>query len=210
MEAKRRKGLKRMAIPNSLYLDCPNCGQKTLNEVLRGKLSKNRDVMETTVKCQECAHVHTTVVREPKGLQIPMIVSEMGESHRTQIELGEDELVSLEDEIFVGDHNVVVTAIEKDGKRVMRAPAKEISTIWGKRFDKVRVRISVNKNQKTLAAEVFALPDEEFFVGDIMTVGRDEVVIHSIKTIESTLRNGGAPARDIVRIYAKSMRVTNM
>jgi uncharacterized Zn finger protein len=91
---------------------------------------------------------------------------------------------------------------------VGEATAREISTIWGKRFDKVRVKISVNKTSKTLAAEIFALPDEEFYVGDTFTVGKDDVVIHYIKTKEGMVRNGGVPARDIVRIYTKCMRAT--
>jgi len=197
-----------VAVPNSLYLDCPSCGEKTLHEVLKGRLSKNRDVLETTVRCQDCGHVHNAVVREPKPVKVPIVVSDMGISKRSEFEFAEDELVVVDEELFVGDANVIITAIEKGDKRVQQAPANEITSIWAKRFDKVRVKISVNKTSKTLAAEVFALPEEEFFVGDTMTIGRDEVVIHNIKTIEGTVREGGVPARDIVRIYAKSMRRT--
>ena len=197
-----------MAIPNSLYLDCPSCGEKTLHEVLKGRISKGGDVLETTVKCQECQHVHSAVVREPKSTKVAIILSDMGATKKTEFEFGEDELVVVGDELFIGDTNVVITAIEKGERRVPEAVAKEIKTIWAKKFDKVRVRISVNKTSKTLAAELTALPDEEFFVGDILNIGRDSVVIHYIKTRESMVRQGGVPARDIVRIYAKSARMT--
>ena len=197
-----------MAIPNSLYLDCPSCGDKTLHEVLKGRISKGGDVLETTVKCQECQHIHAAVVREPKSTRVPVLLSDLGKTKKLDLELGEDELVAVGDELFVGDSNVVVTAIEKGERRVVQAQASEIRTIWAKRFDKVRVKISVNKTSKTLAAELTALPDEEFFVGDILNVGRDDVVIHYIKTKEGMVRQGGVPARDIVRIYAKSARTT--
>jgi uncharacterized Zn finger protein len=197
-----------MAIPNSLYLDCPSCGEKTLHEVLKGKISKGGEVLETTVKCQECLHVHNAVVREPKSVKVAMILSDMGTTTKMEFELGEDEFVMVGDELFVGDSNVVVTAIEKGERRVDEAQANEIKTIWAKRFDKVRVRISVNKTSKTLAAELTALPDEEFFVGDILNIGRDNVVIHYIKTRDGMVRQGGVPARDIVRIYGKSARTT--
>ena len=197
-----------MAIPNSLYLDCPSCGEKTLHEVLKGRISKGGDVLETTVKCQECQHVHSAVVREPKSTKVAIILSDMGATKKTEFEFGEDELVVVGDELFIGDTNVVITAIEKGERRVPEAVAKEIKTIWAKKFDKVRVKISVNKTSKTLAAELTALPDEEFFVGDILNIGRDSVVIHYIKTRESMVRQGGVPARDIVRIYAKSARIT--
>jgi len=197
-----------MAIPNSLYLDCPSCGEKTLHEVLKGRISKGGDVLETTVKCQECQHVHSAVVREPKSTKVAFILSDMGATKKTEFEFGEEEMVVVGDELFIGDTNVVITAIEKGERRVPEAVAKEIKTIWAKKFDKVRVRISVNKTSKTLAAELTALPDEEFFVGDILNIGRDSVVIHYIKTRESMVRQGGVPARDIVRIYAKSARMT--
>lgn len=197
-----------MAIPNSLYLDCPSCGEKTLHEVLKGRISKGGEVLETTVRCQECQHVHNTVVREPKSVKVAMILSDVGSTKKMEFELGEDELVVVGDELFVGDSNVVVTAIEKGERRVDQASANEIKTIWAKKFDKVRVKISVNKTSKTLAAELTALPDEEFFVGDILNIGRDDVVIHYIKTRDGMVRQGGVPARDIVRIYAKSARTT--
>jgi uncharacterized Zn finger protein len=197
-----------MAIPNSLYLDCPSCGEKTLHEVLRGRISKGGDVLETTVKCQECQHIHSAVVREPKSSKVPIILSDLDKTTKMDFEFGEDELVAVGDELFVGDSNVVVTAIEKGERRVSQAPAKEIKTIWAKRYDKVRVKISVNKTSKTLAAELTALPDEEFFVGDILNIGRDAVVIHYIKTRDGMVRQGGVPAREIVRIYAKSARTT--
>ncbi len=197
-----------MAIPNSLYLDCPSCGEKTLHEVLKGRLSKGGDVLETTVRCQECQQVHGAVVREPKSAKVAIVLSDMGATKKAEFEFGEDEMVAVGDELFVGDSNVVITAIEKGERRVSQAPAKEIRTIWAKRFDKVRVKISVNKTSKTLAAELTALPDEEFFVGDILNIGRDSVVIHYIKTREGMVRHGGVPARDIVRIYAKSARIT--
>lgn len=197
-----------MSIPNSLYLDCPSCGEKTLHEVLRGRMSKGGDVLETTVKCQQCSQVHATVVREPSSVRLPVLLSDMGRTKKLQFEFGEDEMVAVGDELFIGESNVIVTAIERGEGRVPQAPAKEIGTIWVKRFDKVRVRISVNKTSKTLAAELTALPDEEFFVGDILTIGRDDVVVHSIKTKEGMVRQGGVAARDIVRIYAKSARTT--
>lgn len=197
-----------MAIPNSLYLDCPSCGEKTLHEVLKGRISKGGEVLETTIKCQECQHIHSAVVREPKSAKVAVLLSDQGTTRKMEFELGEDELVAVGDELFIGDSNVVVTAIEKGERRVPEAPAKEIRTIWVKKFDKVRVKISVNKTSRTLAAELTALPDEEFFVGDILNVGRDDVVIHYIKTREGMVRQGGVPARDIVRIYAKSARTT--
>ena len=139
-----------MNVPNALNLECPDCGEKTVHEVLRGKISKEGDVLETTVKCLQCAKVYTTVVREPKAVMVPIIVSDMGSSKRYEVEMSQGDLVSYEDEMFVEDMPVLITGIEVDGRRVLKAKAEEIASLWAKKFDKVRVRIAVNKGSKTL------------------------------------------------------------
>ena len=92
-----------MNVPNALNLECPDCGEKTVHEVLRGKISKEGDVLETTVKCQQCGKVYTTVVREPKAVLVPIIVQEMASSKRYEVEMAQGDLVSYEDELFVED-----------------------------------------------------------------------------------------------------------
>lgn len=197
-----------MTVPNALFLECPSCGERCLHEVLKGRIGGKKDVLETTVKCQNCGHVHSEVVSEPKSINVPIVVSEFGKSKKSEIELGSDEILSVDEELLVGDSQVVVTSIECDGRRVGSCPVDKIGTIWAKKFDKIKVKISINKVSKTIPAEVVALPEEEFFVGDLMTVGAHNIVIHNIKTRTGTVREGGAQARDIVRIYAKSVRTT--
>ncbi|WP_148285437.1 HVO_0476 family zinc finger protein [Candidatus Methanomassiliicoccus intestinalis] len=189
-------------------MDCPSCGENAVHEVLRGKMGKKQDTLEATVKCQECGHTYTTVVREPESLKIPIIVSDRSESHREEIELMEDEILSVGDEIFLGESQLLVTAIESKGKRVENCEPANIDTIWAKKFDHVIVKISINKHTQTIPAELEALPDEEFYVGDLMTIGTEKVAIHSIKTASGMVRRGSAEARDIVRIYAKAVRTT--
>lgn len=198
-----------MTVPNALYLDCPNCGEHAVHEVLKGKISKKQDSMEATVKCQECGHTYSTVVREPEMLKIPIIVSELGTSKKEEIELEAGELLSLNDELYLGDTHLLVTGLECDGRRMDKCDTKDVSTIWAKKFDKVIVKVSINRHTKTIPTQIEAMPDEEFFVGDLMTVGKEQVVIHSIKSKESNVRRGGVPARDIVRIYTKAVRTTS-
>lgn len=198
-----------MSVPNAIYLDCPNCEEHAVHEVLKGKLGKKQEVMEATVKCQECGHVYVTVVREPEQIRLPIIVSELGNSKKDEIELTSGDMISVNDEVFLGESHLLITAIECGGRRVQHCAVEDAETLWAKKFDKIIVKISVNKHTRTLAAQVEALPDEEFFVGDLMTVGRENVVIHNIRSKEGTVRRGGVPARDIVRIYTKAVRTTN-
>lgn len=198
------------SVPNALHLDCPDCEDRTVHEVLKGRMGKDQDVIEATVRCQECGKISSVVVREPKSQKVQVIISDMGQSRREEIELVEDEEVAVEDEIFVGDLPVIISAIEVGGRRVQHAFPGEISMLWVKRFDKVRVRVAINKVHKTISVDMEALPDEEFFVGDLMTVGREQVVITYIKTKDGMARRGSVPAREIVRIYAKAARTTHM
>lgn len=194
--------------PSVLSLPCPDCEDLTLHDVLRGKISKAGDVIEATVRCQQCGRISATIVREARTRSVPFIVSDMGQSERKKIDLQEDEEIFVGDEIFVDDLPVQIAAIERKGARVQKALAGEIDTIWGKRFDKVRVKVAVNKVSRTITADLWAAPEEEFFIGDFITVGRDEVVICSIKAKEGMARSGSVPAKDIVRIFAKKPHIT--
>ncbi len=53
-----------------------------------------------------------------------------------------------------------------------------------------------------------AVPDEEFFIGDILELNKKQVAIHSIRIEERTIRTGSALARDVVRVYGAVVRKT--
>ncbi|HOE52064.1 MAG TPA: HVO_0476 family zinc finger protein [Methanomassiliicoccales archaeon] len=195
-------------VPNAIYVECPDCGEETLHEVLKGRLGMDGSTLEATLRCQECGRVHPAVVREGRTIRVPVIVSDRKESRRAEVELPEDEELQVEDELQLDDLPIIISSLEREGARVSRALAKDVTAIWAKRFDKVHVRVSINDVHKTIPAEVDALPEEEFFVGDLMTIGRYDVVITQIKTRDAMARRGAVMARDIVRIYAKRARTT--
>ncbi|MCX6650106.1 MAG: HVO_0476 family zinc finger protein [Methanomassiliicoccales archaeon] len=197
-----------MSVPNAIYAECPDCGEETLHEVLKGRLGKDGDTLEGTLKCQECGRVHTAVVREAKTVKVPVIVSDQGQSRKAELELPEDDELRVEDELVLEDLPIIISSLEKGDARVNKALVKDITTIWAKRFDKVHVKISINDVHKTIPTEVIALPEEEFFIGDLMNVNRYEVVITQIKTKDATVRRGSVMAMDIVRIYARKARTT--
>ena len=199
-----------MTVPASIMVECPVCKAETLHEVLSGKIGgKAQTVLESTVKCKECAHIHHSVLKAEKPLELPVVVSWLDKSKRSTLILGPDEVLSVDDEVMCGEEQIIVTSIESKGARVRMAKAKDIQTVWAKRFDKVRVMFSVSHVSKTFSENVLAVPDEEFYVGDILKVGKHEVVIHSIKIKDKSLRMGGAKARDIVRVYANIVRKTS-
>ncbi|MCJ2532464.1 MAG: hypothetical protein LN411_00870 [Candidatus Thermoplasmatota archaeon] len=199
-----------MTTPTSVMVECPSCKEETLHGVLAGRISgRSAKVLDSTVKCRACGHVHHAVMKGDKPVSVPVVISWLTESTRSSITLGPDEALSVDDEIVCGELPVLVTSIESKGARVNFCKAGDIDTIWGKRFDKVKVLFSVNHHGKTYAEHMIVSPDEEFFIGDMIDVGKRSVVIHTIKTDSKTLRMGAALARDIVRVYANIVRKTS-
>jgi uncharacterized Zn finger protein len=191
-------------------VECPNCKTETLHEVLSGRIGgKAQTVFDSTVRCRECSHVHHITLKEEKPVEVPLIISWVKDSSKTALSLGHDEVVCVGEEVMCGDTPVVITSIESKGARVKKAKAADINTIWGKKFDKVRVLFSINHQGRTYSEAMLAIPDEEFCIGDILTVGKRNVVIHTIKLEDKTLKTGAARARDIVRIYGNIVRSTS-
>ena len=195
-----------MAAPSALVLHCETCGDVP-HRVLRGKVAgKDEIVFEGVVKCSKCGTVRNVVSREPRPIQVPLIVSFLEASERTRLEFSPEEPIELGQELELGDTRLEVTAIEVKGRRMEAALAKEVSTVWAKRTDRVRVKFSVNKGNRTVPHEVLAAPDEEFEVGEIVDLGRDRAVVHHIRTHYRTIREGRVRADEIVRMYGRVVR----
>ena len=197
----------RVTAPSALVLKCESCGVEGPHRVLRGKVGgKDEIVFEGVVKCSACGAVRSVTNREPKPVEVPLILSWMDRSVRQTIEMGPGERVVVGEELPLAEGRAVVTAIETKGRRAQQAKASEVDTIWAKKTDKVWVAFSVNMANRTVARRILAAPDEEFVVGDIVDLGRDRVLVHRIRTTHKTLREGTVPASDIVRVYGRIVR----
>jgi len=195
-----------MAAPSALVLHCDTCGDVP-HRVLRGKVTgKDEVIFEGIVKCSKCDQVRSVVTREPKPIHVPLIISFLEKSERTSLEFSPDEEIELGQEIELGDTRLKVTAIEVHGRRMDGALAKEVSTLWAKRTDQVRVKFSVNMGNRTVPHDVLAQPDEEFEVGDIVDLGRARAVVHHIRTEHRTIHEGRVRADEIVRMYGRVVR----
>jgi uncharacterized Zn finger protein len=195
-----------MAAPSALVLHCDTCGDVP-HRVLRGKVTgKDEVVFEGIVKCSKCGQVRSVVTREPKPIHVPLIISFLEKSERTSLEFSPDEQIELGQEIDLGDTRLKVTSIEVQGRRMEGALAKEVSTLWAKRTDQVRVKFSVNMGNRTVSHDVLAQPDEEFEVGDIVDLGRSRAVVHHIRTQQRTIHEGRVRADEIVRMYGRVVR----
>ena len=194
-----------MPVPGALYAECQNCEDITLQEVVHGKVSGKR--LELQLRCRQCGTTSFQVKEEVATTNVPVVLSEGGQSRRTTLEIESDEVLLVGDELLVDGVPVQVRGIEvTTDRRVDSAPVKEIGTLWVVRFDKVKVKFSINMGHRTKAATEIAAPDEEYTVGEMVRVGGVTAVIHRIKTWDKVLQRGSAEARNIVRIYCKSVR----
>src|SRR2546427_8874663 len=133
-----------MAAPSALVLKCEVCGAEAPHRVLRGKIGgKDEIVFEGTVKCPNCGRVSTVVTREPKPIQIPLVVSWLDKSERTSLEFSPEENVAVGEELDLGDSRIEGTAVEAQGRPVAAAPAKEVATVWAQRIDRGAGEFSV-------------------------------------------------------------------
>ncbi|MBU1158397.1 MAG: hypothetical protein KKE24_03560 [Candidatus Thermoplasmatota archaeon] len=198
------------AAPASISAECPICREETLHEILTGKVAgKAKAVLDCTAKCRQCGQVHHITLSEDKPVEIPVIVSWLKDSKKASVVFGPDEVIFVDDEIMCAETPALITSIESKGARVKRCKAKNIDTIWAKKFDKIRVPFSINHQGKSYSDHVMAVPDEEFIIGDMVEISKKQVVIHSIKLENRVFRRGSALARDIVRVYGNLVRKTD-
>lgn len=196
-----------MKPPREVVVECPACGVETAHEILGGRVvGKRQLVLKSSVRCCECGHTHAVELAEEMPVEVPIVVSWMEESVRSVIPLSPSEDVEVGEELYHDDHRIMVTSIEVGGSRREGAKAKDISNIWAKRFDKVWVKISLDRHGKVYSKEILAVPEEEFAVGDIIEIEGNSAAITSIRVEGRTLHKGSASAKDIVRVYSKAIR----
>ncbi|UCF08410.1 MAG: hypothetical protein JSW28_01605 [Thermoplasmata archaeon] len=196
-----------MDVPAAIYVECPSCGEESLHRIIKGRLGDKKQItLDALVKCSSCGFRHHSVIKQEKSVSIPIIVSQEAQSKRHKMELPGSETINIGDEYQLDRGTVKITGIETANKRVKSAAANEVKTLWAKKFDRLKLKVSINKGSKTWSRTIWAVPDEEFFIGDVIRIKGQNVAIHAIKTKDRHIKTGGAEARDIVRLYAKVVR----
>lgn len=201
-----------MKVPNSYYLKCSVCEKETLHEILKGEVgTKGEEItIEGVVKCKDCSTTRHQIIREKKAVDVPIVVSWKDESNKDTISLYPQEWIHKDDELILDGDTVKVTSIEKeedDGvSRTDSSKVDDIKTIWAKKHENVRVKVTVHKGRSSSSEVLEVVPEEEFYVNDMMEFDNEEVVIHKILTHDGVKKKGCVRAEDIKRIYAKRIR----
>ena len=190
-------------MPETLYFDCPDCGEETEHQILKGKMGKAS--IEGTFKCFGCGRVSSQTIKIPELIEVPVVFSDGDVTETTRTTIESNDIVAEEDEFFLDDgRRVCVTHVDTiDGKIKKKVIATNVKKIWVKQFDVLSIKVSVNDNSRTYSLRVEALPDDEFVVGTQLSFEDFDCLIHAIKTKHSLVKKGAAEARDITRIYGK-------
>ncbi|MFW6144161.1 MAG: HVO_0476 family zinc finger protein, partial [Candidatus Natronoplasma sp.] len=183
-----------------------------LHEILKGEVgTKGEEVtIDGVVKCEECGATEHRTIREKKAVEVPIVVSWKDESNKEKISLYPEEWIHKGDELLLDESTVKVTSIvqEKEGgtARTESSKVEDIKTIWAKKHDKVRVKVTVHKGRSSSSEVMEVVPEEEFFVNDMLEFDNEEAVIHKIMTNDGVRKEGRVKAEDIKRVYAKRIR----
>ncbi len=192
--------------PSAITTSCPGCGQETIHAVLRATMGTKGQFLtfDGTVECSECGRVHHALVREPKPVEVPIVVSRGEQSHRAKVELPGDDELSVGEALVVDGKTCKLTGIEsRDMRRVDAAAVSDVLTLWAKEFEEIPVGFAINLGKKTITKVVAAPPGQEFSVGEEFVFGRLRVTVHAIKTEERLLKRGSAEAGEIKRVFAQ-------
>ena len=190
-------------MPESIFFDCPDCGEETEHLILKGRMGKAS--IEGTFRCVECNRVSSETIKIPELIEVPVVFSDGDVSETTRTTVESNDIIQEEDEFFLDDgRRVCVTHIDTiDGKLKKKTIATNVRKLWVKQFDILSIKVSVNDDDHTYSLRVEAEPDDEFVVGTQLSFEDFDCLIHAIKTKHSLVKKGVAEARDITRIYGK-------
>jgi uncharacterized Zn finger protein len=180
--------------------DCPNCKLPCGHEVLKEK--KAGSGSDYLLKCDECEHIHTVLIREPRPINIRFLLSEGAHTVVAKIDIDEDETIHIGDIFEHADASWEVNRIEtKTGNSRKKLSAKRIGRVNAVRSDIVMVRLTLTKGEFSDSESIFVERDTVFKAGSIMEHADERWKIRAIHTGAGRTMTGRVVAHDIKRIY---------
>jgi uncharacterized Zn finger protein len=193
-------------------MECPMCGSNS-TETLKSKTisSKNKEVNELLLKCNDCEFVFKDSIISNKAIKYRLIISEHEKTQKTSIDIYPDETLNKGNMLLSDLGQVEIKSLElKDGKRVDSSIAKDISTIWASSMEiPARIGVSVDFSGDVDSYKVDIDRDSNLAVDDIVKIENNIIRIHTIKTIERKLKKGFAKASVIKRVYGNPVNLKN-
>lgn len=182
------------------FSECPSCVDVTAHSIIkRVPQGEGEDVL---VRCSACSFVHKIMIRPPKPVMVKTTLSDGRESFGVQIEVDEDEEISIGDMFEHNEITWMVTRIDNDQSRpekVLRA--SKIFSMWATRSDKTIVGITMTSGEISESGKLECEPDRVFSCGSIINFAESRWRIRAIHTGKGRTLNGSRVANEIRRIY---------
>jgi len=180
---------------------CPGCGQESEHTIIKSG-------QEKLVKCRECGTAHSLQEKKPRLASIKVVVNRDGLSEPYQIKLPADEELKVGADLVVDDESrdvvlTEITSLETD-RRVKKAHASEVKTVWTRAVDEVALKISVYRDGKTQALKMPISGEEIFEVGETLEAEGVRFQISKMK-LRSQGFSDSAQAKDIQRIWGRRL-----
>ncbi len=192
---------------DTIEVTCPACGIETMHSIIK----TNSDML---VRCKICGTVHIAAklkdITKEKFIDIRTVIS-TGDSSFVRRSRVPDEILKVGMEFVAEDENtgeatpVTITSIEVEDKRVEKAKADQITTLWTRAIDRVTVKISINLGMITESVEIKTQGDREFVIGNYEKIKGWSYIIKKIAQRGGKMisRPGTSVlAKDIIRIFA--------
>ena len=180
--------------------ECPQCLEVVEHTIIkRNKRGSGEDVL---AKCEECHAVHTVIIRPPKATSVNTTLSDGEKSFNEEIEVDQDELISVGD---MFEHNGMtwkITRIDNSQSRPQEnLPATEIYSMWATRNDRTILGVTMTDGEVSESGKIECEPDRIFTCGSIIKFADSKWRIRAIHTGKGRTLNGSRMANEIRRIY---------
>ena len=138
----------------SCVATCPSCSKEQEHEIVRKR--EGGSGIDVKVQCEVCSKVHKVHIRPNKSIKLNFLLSDGPTSMSATIEVDDDELFRVGD-IFEHDEKVWrINTIESTQKKFMRKSIPErIGRITAKRYDEVRVKLTMTQDDFSTSCLIF-------------------------------------------------------
>ena len=181
-------------------LFCSSCSSETNHITLREK--EVGGGVDLLVRCSECNHVHTEILRPRKLVKIGMTLSDGRSSSFENIDSDDDEEICVGDTFEHDGFEWTITRLEgQDARSKRKMNAGSIRRGWAIRVDRVIIPLTMTDGEVSRSSTMECSPDTIFSCETQIEVEGSTWVIRAIHTGKGRTLRGRRAAADIRRIY---------
>ena len=183
-----------------VFAQCPSCLGETEHKIIK-KTNKGKGE-DFLVRCIICEGIHKIMLRPPNLVLVKTTLSDGNNSQRTDLDVDEDEVISVGDVFEHLDATWRVTRIDNSKSQPEQSLfSTDIYSMWATRTDKVVIAITLTDGEISESIKMDCEPERKFSCGTIIVIDDKRWRIRAIHTGKGRTLTGSRFAREIRRIY---------